>query len=291
MRRRRQTADSIHKLHPIESLGNAPARRGEIRIERIESRLNPKVPFPHRHDFFHFLYLERGSGWHEIDFSRFQAEAGQLFFVKPGEVHSWALGAGTRGFVLEFTRESLAAGPKTEEILRNLGTFPSLVFPRDPQGLRAHLGLMQAELEAEEKEYRLTLEHYLSAFLLKIFRLREKASPVKAARPSLMDRFKDLLEENFRREHAVEFYAEKLGITPKSLTTQSTRALGKSAGALIQERCLVEAKRLLAYSEMPIAEIGYGLGFEDPNYFARFFRQRSGLSPGKFRKLASHSVH
>jgi len=52
----------------------------------------------------------------------------------------------------------------------------------------------------------------------------------------------------------------------------------------------VEAKRLLAYSNLTIAEIGYRIGYEDPNYFARFFRQKSGLSPGRYRKLAAHTI-
>jgi len=62
--------DPASRLHPIEAFGNLPASRGEIRVEHLESRLAPKVPFPHRHDFFHFVLVEAGSGWHEIDFTR-----------------------------------------------------------------------------------------------------------------------------------------------------------------------------------------------------------------------------
>lgn len=288
--RSKRLPNLVHKLHSIEALGNAPARRGEIRVERIEHRLLPKVPFPHRHDFFHFLFLEKGTGWHEIDFSRFPVKSGQLFFVKPGEVHAWSLGSKTRGFVLEFTKESIGGNKTALDIFRVLDDFPSQALPEDPASLCGHLRLMQIELEKAGPNHRLALEHLLAAFLLRITRIKgEERRP--RLRTTAVDKFRALVEENFRQEHSVEFYAKKLGLTPKALTTQARKALGMPAGAVIQEKCLLEAKRLLAYSEQTIAEIGYELGYEDPNYFARFFRQRCGMSPGKFRKLASHSVH
>lgn len=275
---------SLHKRHPMESLGNAAAARGEIRVERLERRLKPRVPFPHRHDFYHFIYLEGGSGWHEIDFRRFPAGKGQLFFVKPGEVHAWELGVKTRGFVLEFTEESL--GDKT--VLAALEAAPSTSLRgKDPLPAQM-LALMHEEFSERREYFRLSLEHLLQAFLLHLARGQGKAAPI--SRDSLPEKFRALVELHYRHEHSVEFYAQKLAVSPKRLTTKVTRALGKSAGAWIHERCLLEAKRLLAYSDFPIAEIGYRIGFEDPNYFARFFRQRSGLSPGKFRKLASHRV-
>lgn len=98
------------------------------------------------------------------------------------------------------------------------------------------------------------------------------------------------MEKHFQKEHAVEFYASLMGTTTKALTTQISRALAKPAGAVIQERCLVEAKRILAYSSLPISQIAYELGYEDPNYFARFFKRKAGMSPGEFRKLSARSV-
>lgn len=279
----------IERLHPIESLGNVPAQQGEIRIERLESRLEPRVPFPHRHDFFHFIFLKQGSGWHEIDFTKFKAERGALFFVKPGQVHSWQLGKATRGYVLEFTAESLQKTPLTETLLRQLEGVPEKILLKDSSTTRPLLDLMFKEADRAEKNYRISLEHFLILFLLQVTGMSAE-KPVTSAQKSLVDRFRAAVETHFRRHHAVEFYAKSLAVTPKRLTTQVARALGKSAGAVIQERILVEAKRMLAYSDLPVAEIGYELGYDDPNYFARFFRQRVGLSPGKFRERAAHSV-
>lgn len=281
---------SLHQLHPLESLGVRLATSGEIRVERIEHRLSPKVPFPHRHDFYHFLLLEKGSGWHEIDFQRFKAKAGQLFLMRPGQVHAWQLGAGTRGYVLEFTRASLPRNRKTEEIWKFLDTVPAMIRSAKEEELSATLKLMLGEFNERGADYRLSLEHLLLTLLLKLARERFPA-PTAGATDSLVQRFQALVEENFSRLHKVDEYARHLGVTPKALTTKISRALGRSAGAVIQERCLAEAKRLLAYSELPVARVGYELGYDDPNYFARFFRKHVGMAPGKFRQLASRTVH
>lgn len=280
----------IQKLHPIESFGNIPATQGEIRIERLESRLQPKVPFPHRHDFFHFVYLQKGSGWHEVDFTKFPAKPGTLFFVKPGQVHSWRLGNPSRGYVLEFTTESLPASSFLKKLLRNLDALPESIAPENSAPVETLLELMFQEIREGRKDFRICLEHYLILFLIQAVRLSDVQPLTRAPGNSLVDRFRQEVEKNFKQNHSVDFYAKKLSVTAKHLTTQVTRTLGKSAGAIIQERCLIEAKRLLAYSELPIAEIAYELGYEDPNYFARFFRRRVALSPGRFRQRATHSV-
>lgn len=289
-RKKSQSAEHLQKLHPIDAFGHEAAREGDIRVERLEKRLQPRVPFPHKHDFYHFLFLEKGSGWHEVDFTRFKVSAPQLFLMSPGQVHSWSLGAATRGFVLEFNRSSLPKGGMAESLLEALSHLPAMLSSAESKSLLPLFRLMREEFSARGPGYRAVLEHLLLALLVQLQRARlaEKTMAPKAS--GLAERFRALVEKHFASQHAVEFYAAELGTNTKALTTQVSRALGKSAGAVIQERCLIEAKRLLAYSSLPIAEIGYQLGYEDPNYFARFFRQKAGMSPGRFRELAAHSV-
>lgn len=100
------------------------------------------------------------------------------------------------------------------------------------------------------------------------------------------DPFRNPLEQHFLSEHGVEFYAHKLRLSPKALSMRTLRANGKSPRVLIHERLALEAKRLLAQSSDPVAEIAYALGFPDPNYFAHFFRIQTKLSPGVFRRHA-----
>lgn len=279
---------NLSRLHPIESLGNNPAKAGEIRIERLEKRLKPKVAFPHRHDFYHLLFLEKASGWHEIDFNRYKAKSKQIFNVLPGQVHSWSFKTGTKGFVLEFTKESLGNHSHNKELLERLQNVPASFENALTKDLEILLQQLFAEFKNQDTGYNLCLEYLLQTLLLKLTR---KQSSIKfRAQSSLIENYRNLIDKNFKTEHTVAFYAKELGLSSKALTTKIASALGKPAGALVQERCLIEAKRLLSYSELSIAEISYSIGYEDPNYFARWFRKSTGLTAGQFRKRALRSV-
>ena len=92
-----------------------------------------------------------------------------------------------------------------------------------------------------------------------------------------------LVEENFRNERLLEFYAEKLAMTADRLNDHVKRATGVTAGHLIRQRVLTEAKRQLVFTNQPIHEIAYDLAFSDPSHFARFFRKQTGTTPHEFR--------
>jgi AraC family transcriptional activator of pobA len=92
-----------------------------------------------------------------------------------------------------------------------------------------------------------------------------------------------LVEDNFRKERLLEFYAEKLAMTADRLNDHVKRATGVTAGHLIRQRVLTEAKRQLVFTSQPIHEIAYDLAFSDPSHFARFFRKQTGTTPHEFR--------
>jgi AraC family transcriptional activator of pobA len=92
-----------------------------------------------------------------------------------------------------------------------------------------------------------------------------------------------LVDEYFRREHQLGFYAEKLGMTVDRLNDHVKRATGVTAGHLIRQRLLTEAKRQLVFTTQPIQDIAEELSFSDPSHFARFFRKQTGTTPHEFR--------
>jgi AraC family transcriptional regulator, transcriptional activator of pobA len=92
-----------------------------------------------------------------------------------------------------------------------------------------------------------------------------------------------LVDEYFRREHQLGFYAEKLGMTVDRLNDHVKRATGVTAGHLIRQRLLTEAKRALVFTTQPIQDIAEELAFSDPSHFARFFRKQTGTTPHEFR--------
>jgi AraC-like DNA-binding protein len=128
------------------------------------------------------------------------------------------------------------------------------------------------------------LRHQLAALLLRLSRLEPEGGPGQAAADSeILLRFRDLIDQRFAKSRQVEEYAQALGCSVRTLTRASLAATGRTAKQLVDERVALEAKRLLAESELPVAEIGARLGFTEPTNFGRFFARTAGSSPGAFR--------
>lgn len=273
-RAKKPSGSKIHLLHPLESLGLVHIGRGEVRVEPLQDRIVPRVPFPHRHDFVQLVVIEKGRGWHEIDFNRYKVKASQAYLIKPGQVHGWSL-VSAKGFVVEFTHETIEANASS--------ALPDC-FDIDAADIFPLLRLMQAEFRERQKGFELNLVDLLRAALRMLE--RRAGGSRERGEESLALRFQSLVDGNFRSERRVEFYADRLKLTPKALTMRMTRALGKSAREVILDRVLLESKRMLAYSEASVVEIAEVLGFEDANYFSRFFRESAGASPSVFREKA-----
>ena len=99
-----------------------------------------------------------------------------------------------------------------------------------------------------------------------------------------VDALRKLVEEHFQAERQLAFYADKLAMTVDRLNDHVKRATGVTAGHLIRQRVLTEAKRQLVFTSQPIHEIAYDLAFSDPSHFARFFRKQTGTTPHEFRE-------
>jgi AraC family transcriptional regulator, transcriptional activator of pobA len=100
---------------------------------------------------------------------------------------------------------------------------------------------------------------------------------------NLMRKFNLLVEAHFRSEHAVSYYAQRLNKSPKTLSNLFALYNAQSPSQIIQERILIEAKRLLSYSDKSAKEITYELGFEDAAYFSAYFKKHTNQSPLEFR--------
>lgn len=289
MRKKHDHHHQLHTLHPMVSFGVVSGVTKQVRVTRLEGRLTPAVPFPHKHNFYHLVVITKGSGWHEIDFKRYDVKKGSVFFMLPAQVHSWSMGKETTGVVIEFEGLSMFAGDEAYNIFSD-ALMPSVnyfeVSGAEREEIFAYAQKMLMEYEEEKKDFEILLRLNLAALLLLFSRQIQKA-PKKVNRVSkFREDFTNLIEKNYKLHHSVEFYAKTLGVTPKALTAKVNRLIGKSVRDLIQERCILESKRLLAYSDLSVSEIAVALGFEDPNYFTRFFKAKTKQNPGKFRQKA-----
>jgi AraC family transcriptional regulator, transcriptional activator of pobA len=127
----------------------------------------------------------------------------------------------------------------------------------------------------------------LKRLIIFITRLaRSEYIPVKKIQDErfhVIRKFNLLVEANYRTEHSVSFYAQELCKSPKTLSNLFAIYNHKSPSQVIQERILIEAKRLLCYTDKSVKEIAYDLGFEDISYYSNFFKKHTGLSPVDFR--------
>ena len=96
--------------------------------------------------------------------------------------------------------------------------------------------------------------------------------------------FRDLLESNYLKFKTVSKYANLICISEKRLGRATAKVLGKSPKEIINDRILLEAKRLLVHTNLSIKEIGQELGFEDPAYFVRYFKKSTTTTPIEFKE-------
>jgi AraC-like DNA-binding protein len=136
------------------------------------------------------------------------------------------------------------------------------------------------------------LNHIFMAFLYEIAAQGQKYSPPLIGRLSrkeeLVIRFAHLVSDHFRQERTVIFYAESLNVTPKYLTETVKEINGKSAGEIIDDFVILEAKLLLEKPENTVAQVADLLHFSDQSFFGKYFKRMTGISPKEF-KTSLHS--
>ena len=142
---------------------------------------------------------------------------------------------------------------------------------------------LHEEASLAREGYRLAMRGLLTLIAIEVVRLavsRARSGAVTLSRyDARVDELRRLVDEHFRKERLISFYAEKLAMTPDRLNDHVKRATGVTAGHLIRQRVLTEAKRQLVFTNQAIHEIAYDLAFSDPSHFARFFRKQTGMTP------------
>lgn len=263
----------------------------EESIEARSARHHWKID-PHRHTVLHQMILVlRGQGVVLADGARAQYRPPALILVPAGSVHGFEFEPGTDGHILSVSDSLLRDIARNEPGVDSLFAQPlTMEFQRGQ--LRA-TGLQQAfrrlarELSRRDPGRMLALQGWLQVLLANALRLaqqgRKAMDTLDSQRRLLMIRFGELLESRFRRAPTVPECASALGVSESRLRTTCLAQTGQSPIQLIHARVLLEAKRQLLYTEHAVSEIGYGLGFEDPAYFTRFFSRGAGVSPRAFR--------
>lgn len=262
-------------------------------MESIFEEANGKTDVLHRHDYYTVILVEAAAGTHVIDYQSYTFQPLEVYFVSPGQVHQIALSAPPKGWVLTFSRDFLIENNISESFISNINLFnafgdspPLKLDPVTFDRLVRILGEMKSCMP-EGLTYRdRALGALLQLFLiycnnsnsLNSSQLDEENSGVCILRD-----FKRMVESHYSEWHKVQEYAEAIHITSKHLSQTVKSITGKSAKELIQDRLVLEAKRLLIHTDSPVKEIAYTLGFEEPLHFSGFFKRNAGLSPSEYK--------
>jgi AraC family transcriptional activator of pobA len=245
----------------------------------------------HALDFHDILLITRGRGRLEIGAEQHTVRPGVVFFTRPGEPRRWRV-RDLDGACVFFKEAFLAEAFSDPRFVERLAYFrpdrPSGALVLPPAQRREYLdrfAVMQREIAALRDDAPHALRAVLYELLVLLSRVyAERHGPARVAAPNaLVERFQARLERDFRSRHRLADYARVLGVSPGHLSALCRAHLGTSAGALIRRRLTLEAQRLLLHGELSAAEIAHQLGFEDPSYFARFFRREAGVAPIAFR--------
>jgi AraC family transcriptional regulator, transcriptional activator of pobA len=256
------------RLVPIPRL----ALGGRWRVEAMRSISEPLL-----------LWFTKGQGRITIAGVTRGYTSHNCIFIPAGVMHGFDVGPQVFGTAVYFGKNSGLSLPAAPQHLRIRETFPQ-------QELNILLDSIQREIDSLNPANDRAAYHHLG--LLSVWLERQVAKHVlePAARPDaarrLVARYTALLEREFRSGMSTSDFAAALGVTPTHLTRCCNAACGKTASALLQDRKIFEARKLLSETRLPVARIAGNLGFNSPAYFTRAFHHATGLSPSLFRRTA-----
>ncbi|MGF6845020.1 AraC family transcriptional activator of pobA [Chitinophaga sp. W3I9] len=284
--------------YDICSLAMGKPASEDILVARFSEYLaaHRDIHFPHRHSFYHLAFFTAGGGSHTIDFEKFPVKPGQLYFMVPGQVHSWFFSGGIEGYVMNVSAGFFNAFLQDADYVERFPFFSGVSAEGVVQLPKAAIPVVTAQFEGMLKEMKgdqAYSQDMLRLQVLGMFIAVSRASRQGETRQELphnyvlLRNFRKLVEQHYMQLRLPKEYAALLYVTPNYLNAFCRHMLGKSAGEIIRDRILLEAKRLLINADMSIATIAYQLNFADNSYFTKFFKKYAGTTPEEFRKHIS----
>jgi len=264
-----------------------------IPINGHYARTQPNLRRPHRASFYLIFWFKNGTPVHTVDFHPIHPQPDSFLFVRKDAVQFFdqqnLFETSTLLFTDVFFCETehdhrfLQSSPLFNDFIGNQGPIPVSVTS---QLSDLWLWMQREEQQPADPFHTVLLRKYLYSFMLEAEREQLKQGKgvrMQGANFEYFINFKELLEVHFRIEKGISFYADKLFISAKVLTNITHLMLGKTPKQLIDERVLLEAKRLLVHTENPIKTISLYLGFDETTNFNKFFKKHSGQTPAVFR--------
>lgn len=262
-----------------------------IRLESLEKHI--KKDESHYLSYFDITIITNGNGRFRIDENQYKIKKGLVVFTSPGQIRKWDFDKVPKGYVLIFEEEFITTFFNDQKFIAGLKYFnrhldsPALNLGKADM---LHIVKIFEDIEQEIRNFKTNDKHILRALLYQVLIwLKRKFDDIKLPHNSPENNrhislFIDSVSKNFTKQHTVLFYAEKLCISAGHLNDLSKSVIGISAKKYILNRVFIEAKKLLAFTDLPISEIALNLGFVDTSYFIRKFKSETNRTPLAFRK-------
>ncbi len=249
---------------------------------------------PHRTNFYHIIWFQEGTGTHLVDFKPIRIKSNSVLFVNKNKVQRFDLEGNYKAKVLLFTDSFFCKSDADIKFLKETILFNDLFDNSQVQLEKKEtqfvdlFKMMTVELEKKTDDFQHPiLKNLLHNFLLLSERQKRKQGFTEIKKGADLDYtllFKDLLEIHFRKTKQVSYFAREINVTEKRLNNATSKILGITPKEMIDERILLEAKRLLSHTDNTIKEVGFELGFEEPTNFIKYFRKHCNCTPVEFRE-------
>lgn len=268
-----------------------------VDIAKLYAAFKDTLTTTHRTGFYHIIWFQQGSPTHLIDFKPIKLKPNTLLFLNKDTIHRFDNKIKFGGKAILFTDSFFCKTEADTRFLRNSILFNDLFSVSQIQVQKQSkifadlLQQMTEELQnIKDNSQAAILQNLLHNFLLQAERERRKQNFTEIKKGADLDYimlFKDLLETEYKKQKQVNYYAREIIITEKRLNQATTKVLGKTPKEIIDDRIMLEAKRILVHTTESVKEIGHNLGFEEPTNFIKYFKKHSKLTPTEFREQNS----
>ena len=226
----------------------------------------------------------------KINLNEYEVEAPMLISLLPGQIiESVDHSANLEGYTISLSRRFIdmlnLPGWQQQYMLM----YNNPLSPIDSEKLtaiRIFYAILYRAAANEENPFRLqVIENLIRVFYYGgVYQFKHRETTSYATKNNIVERFICLVEENYRQERLIGFYADKLCITPKYLSKLVKENTGRSAGEWIESHVILEARAMLQSSDMTIQQIATSLNFPNQSFFGKYFKRATGLSPKQYRR-------
>jgi len=267
----------------------------QVRVSRLEEKHVAKYFPTHQHKYYEIVMItgcEEGKFSHDIDFVTYPLTAGRVYFIAPGQAHAWNIKVYKqeyKGYIITFNEAFFLTGNKNLErqlhkLFDPLDATPFLEFESAKmQETFPTMSILEDEYNKENSDY-FILRSLLESLVRYMVKLKFSNVEEMGINCQRLVTVRQLIEKHYKKERSVDFYARKMQLSNKRLNEIVREVSGFTITQIIHHRLLLEAKREIVSQSKIVTVISDELGFENPSYFARFFKKHEGLSPSAFSK-------